>query len=78
MYNGTNQCVLTYNDADITETNKIAFTYAANDFALYVNGESRSTDVFGVTFSAGALSDGVEHNAVVYLYLDADCSNVAP
>ena len=25
--------------------------------------------------SAGALSDGVEHNAVVYLYLDADFSN---
>jgi hypothetical protein len=57
LYNGTNQCILTYNDADITETNKIAFTYAANDFALYVNGESRSTDVSGVTFSAGTLSE---------------------
>ena len=57
LYNGTNQCVLTYDGADITETNKIAFTYAANDFALYVNGESRSTDVSGVTFSAGTLSE---------------------
>ncbi len=57
LYNGSNQCVLTYAGADITQTNKIAFTYAENDFALYVNGQSRSTDASGVTFSAGTLSE---------------------
>ena len=57
LYNGSNQCVLTYAGADITQTNKIAFTYAANDFALYVNGESRSTDTFGSTFTAGTLTE---------------------
>jgi hypothetical protein len=57
LYNGANQCVLTYAGADITQTNKIAFTYAANDFALYVNGESRATDTFGTTFTAATLTE---------------------
>ena len=57
LYNGSNQCVLSYAGADITQTNKIAFTYAANDFALYVNGESRSTDISGTTFAANTLDE---------------------
>ena len=56
LYNGTNQCVLTYSDADITQTNKIAFTWSANDFALFVNGVKRSSDVFGTTFAANTLT----------------------
>tara|TARA_R110000868_G_scaffold96386_1_gene265149 strand:+ start:542 stop:976 length:435 start_codon:yes stop_codon:yes gene_type:complete len=57
LYNGANQCVLTYNGADITQTNKIAFTWSVNDFALFVNGVKRSSDVFGTTFAANTLTE---------------------
>jgi len=56
LYNGTNQCVLAYDDADITQTQKVAFTWAANDFALFVNGVKRSSDVSGTTFAANTLT----------------------
>ena len=56
LYNGSNQCVLSYDGVDITQTNKIAFTYAANDFALFVNGVKRSSDTSGTTFAASTLS----------------------
>jgi hypothetical protein len=55
LYNGSNQCVLTYT-TDITQTNKIAFTWAANDFALFVNGAKRSSDVSGTTFPSNTLN----------------------
>jgi hypothetical protein len=55
LYNGANQCVLTYS-TDITQMNKIAFTWAENDFALFVNGVKRSSDTFGSTFAANTLN----------------------
>ena len=48
--------MLSYADADITQTQKVAFTWAANDFALFVNGVKRSTDVSGTTFAANTLT----------------------
>jgi hypothetical protein len=57
LYNGANQCVITYDGADITQTNKIAFTWSANDFALFVNGVQRASDVSGTTFSANTLTE---------------------
>ena len=56
LYNGSNQCVLTYNGGDITAMNKIAFTWATNDFALFVNGVKRASDVSGSTFAANTLN----------------------
>jgi hypothetical protein len=56
LYNGTNQCVLAYDGADITQTNKIAFTWSANNFALFVNGVKRATDISGTTFAANTLT----------------------
>jgi len=56
VFNGANQCVLSYEDADITQTQKVAFTWAANDFALFVNGVKRSTDLSGTTFAANTLT----------------------
>ena len=56
LYNGSNQCVLTYNGGDITEMNKIAFTWATNDFALFVNGVKRASDVSGSTFAPNTLN----------------------
>ncbi len=57
LYNGANQCVLSYSSADITQMNKIAFTWAENDFALFVNGVKRSSDTFGSTFAANTLTE---------------------
>jgi hypothetical protein len=48
--------VLAYDGADITQTQKVAFTWAANDFALFVNGVKRSSDVSGTTFAANTLT----------------------
>ena len=56
LYNGSNQCVLTYNGGDITAMNKIAFTWATNDFALFVNGVKRASDVSGSTFAPNTLN----------------------
>jgi hypothetical protein len=56
LFNGANQCVLAYDGADITQTQKVAFTWAANDFALFVNGVKRSSDVSGTTFAANTLT----------------------
>ena len=56
LFNGANQCVLAYDDADITQTQKVAFTWAANDFALFVNGVKRSSDVSGTTIAANTLT----------------------
>ena len=57
LYNGSNQCVLNYYGADITQPNKIAFSYNTNDFTLFVNGQERATDASGSTFSANTLTD---------------------
>lgn len=57
VYNGTNQAVLTNNNTDITESNKIALKYKENDFALWVNGIKASTDISGVTFTDGTLTN---------------------
>jgi hypothetical protein len=39
----------------VTNMNKVAFRYKANDFAVYVNGVKVITDTSGSTFTAGTL-----------------------
>ena len=56
VYNGSNQAVLTYNDATITDFNKIAFKYKENDFALWVNGIEVSADSSGSVFTENTLN----------------------
>tara|TARA_R110000803_G_scaffold21725_5_gene54463 strand:- start:248 stop:1495 length:1248 start_codon:yes stop_codon:yes gene_type:complete len=56
IYNGSNQAVLTYTSPDITQNSKIAVKYKANDFALWVDGVERSTDISGTVFSANTLN----------------------
>jgi hypothetical protein len=42
--------------SDITQFNKIAFKFKANDFELYMNGSVIASDTSGSTFSAGTLN----------------------
>ena len=56
VYNGSNQAVLTYNGATITDFNKIALKYKENDFALWVNGIERSADSSGSVFASNTLN----------------------
>jgi len=56
IYNGSNQAVMTYTSPDITQNSKIAVKYKANDFALWVDGVKRSTDISGSVFSANTLN----------------------
>ena len=41
--------------SDITQSNKIAFKFKANDFELYMNGSVIASDTSGSTFSANTL-----------------------
>ena len=53
---GVVQASLTYNGATVGNRYKMAFAYATNDFALYVNGTQIGTDNSGTTFSANTLT----------------------
>ena len=54
---GVSQASLTKVVTDITDFNKIALKYKANDFALWVNGVEEATDTSGTTFSADTLTE---------------------
>jgi len=41
---------------DVTDYNKVAFKYKANDFALWINGVEVATDISGSVFSADTLT----------------------
>ena len=45
---GSSQVFLSYDVTDITDFNKVALKYKANDFALWVNGTERATDTSGI------------------------------
>ena len=53
---GVMQAAMNYTLTDITVFHKIAIKYKANDFALWVNGVERATDVSGSTFASGTLN----------------------
>ena len=53
---GSVQCDLDTTAYDITQMNKIAFKYKANDFALWVNGTEVDIDSSGSTFSGSTLT----------------------
>tara|TARA_E500000305_G_scaffold64736_2_gene51605 strand:+ start:3824 stop:5053 length:1230 start_codon:yes stop_codon:yes gene_type:complete len=58
LYNGSNQCVFSTTSFDITNLNKVALQYKANEFKCFVNGSQLgSTDTSGTTFSAGTLTE---------------------
>jgi len=52
---GSNQFTLSSSQT-ITNNNKVAIKYKANDFALYVNGTEVATDTSGNTYSANTLT----------------------
>lgn len=52
-----NQATLTYTSADITAFSKVAVKWKANDFALWVDGVERDTDVVGSSFGASVLNE---------------------
>tara|TARA_R110002124_G_C8961026_1_gene514075 strand:+ start:39 stop:1376 length:1338 start_codon:yes stop_codon:yes gene_type:complete len=56
VYNGSNQAIMTYDNANITEYNKIAVLYKENNFELWVNGLKRSEDTIGSVFSANTIN----------------------
>ena len=53
-----------YDSATITDFNKVAIKWKANDFALWVNGAERHTDTSGGVFSSGTLNVFRYANAV--------------
>lgn len=57
VFNGTNQAVMSYTGADVTQSNKVSLKYKENDFALWVNGFEVATDISGTTFGSGVLNE---------------------
>ena len=57
VYNGANQAILGYSNANITLNNKVLVKYKTNDFALWINGFELDTDTSGSTFSEGTLTN---------------------
>jgi Fe-S cluster assembly iron-binding protein IscA len=53
---GSVQCDFNTTAYDITQMNKIAFKYKANDFSLWVNGTEVAIDSSGSTFSGSTLT----------------------
>lgn len=53
-----------YDGAAITDFNKVAIKWKANDFALWVNGAERHTDTSGGVYSSGTLNVFRYANAV--------------
>ena len=57
VYNGSSQGFFTETLSDITEFNKIAYSYKENEFKLFANGSQLSTTITsGTTFSSGTLN----------------------
>lgn len=54
---GVTQAQITGLSPSLNTSYKIAFRYAGNNFALYVDGVQVGTDITGSTFSAGTLTD---------------------
>ena len=54
---GVNQANIVTNGYDYSQNGKIAFRYKANDFKLYINGQSFGSDTSGTTFSSDTLTD---------------------
>jgi len=52
---GSNQFALSSSQT-ITNNNKVAIKYKANDFSLYINGTEVATDTSGNTYSANTLT----------------------
>ncbi len=58
LFNVSNQCLFQTTSHDITNLNKVALQYKANEFKCFVNGSQLgSTDTIGTTFSAGTLTE---------------------
>jgi hypothetical protein len=55
LFNGANQAVINNTSNNILNSNKIAFKYKENDFALWINGVEVGTDIIGTTIGAGIL-----------------------
>jgi len=55
LFNGANQAVINNTSNNILNSNKIAFKYKENDFALWINGVKVGTDISGTTIGAGIL-----------------------
>jgi hypothetical protein len=55
LFNGANQAVINNTSNNILNSNKIAFKYKENDFALWVNGLKVGTDIVGTTIGTGIL-----------------------
>jgi hypothetical protein len=55
LFNGANQAVINNSSNNILNSNKIAFKYKENDFALWINGVEVGTDISGTTIGAGIL-----------------------
>jgi len=53
---GSAQADMTYAVTNVTQFSKIAFSYAANNFNLWVDGVKRATDTSGNVFSANTLN----------------------
>jgi len=53
---GTPQVDFNGSVTDVTDYNKVAFKYKANDFALWINGVEVATDTSGSVFSADTLT----------------------
>ena len=53
---GTPQVDFNGSVTDVTDYNKVAFKYKANDFALWINGVEVATDISGSVFSADTLT----------------------
>ena len=57
LYNGSSQASLSYVVTDTTDFHKIAFKYQVNNFALWVDGIERATDLSGTTFEPNYLDE---------------------
>ena len=55
---GTSQVDKSASVTDVTDFNKVAFSYKENEFKMFVNGsQSGSTDTSGSVFSSGTLNE---------------------
>ena len=55
LFNGSNQAIINSASYNVIDSNKIAFKYKENDFALWINGIEVGTDSTGTTIGSGIL-----------------------